>query len=109
MKEKVLADDNEEVTDEDESAEADESMQQDKQKKKSKLKLSQKLSDIVGMKSVHFNGTDETPSGSYLLDSFSKRFNDIIHYVFCLYKKLTFYFVYLTVERHHDSKIVFLW
>lgn len=52
-----------EVSDEDESAEANESVHQEKQKKSSKLKLSQHLSDVVTMKSVHFGGTQEFPSG----------------------------------------------
>ncbi|KAL4224544.1 phosphatidylinositol phospholipase C [Mactra antiquata] len=57
-------DDNEEVTDEDESADANDE-QGEKQKKKSKLKLSQKFSDTVGMKSVHFNGSQDIPAGNF--------------------------------------------
>ncbi|XP_052801173.1 1-phosphatidylinositol 4,5-bisphosphate phosphodiesterase delta-4-like isoform X2 [Mya arenaria] len=49
-----------EVSDEDESADAND----EKQKKSGKLKLSQELSDIVTMKSVHFGGTQEIPSGN---------------------------------------------
>ncbi|XP_060600026.1 1-phosphatidylinositol 4,5-bisphosphate phosphodiesterase eta-2-like isoform X4 [Ruditapes philippinarum] len=52
----------EEVTDEDESADANDNVQQQKKKEK-KLKLSKKLSQIVGMTSVHFTNTQEIPSG----------------------------------------------
>jgi len=50
-----------EVSDEDESADAKEG--EDKPSKKSKLTLSPALSDCVTMKSVHFNSSDDIPTG----------------------------------------------
>ena len=60
-----LSDDHE-VSDEDESAEANEGVQQEKQKKKSKLKLNRNFSNTVGMKSIHFHSTGDSPKGMWL-------------------------------------------
>ena len=51
------------MSDEDESAEANDTVQVEKQKKGNKLKLSTLFSNVVGMKSIHFNGSNEIPKG----------------------------------------------
>ena len=67
-----------EVSDEDESAEVNESQSSEKPKKSGKLKLSQSLSDIVTMKSVHFGGTQEIPSGMSSMELWDKKSSESV-------------------------------